>query len=261
MGKTYADVRDELLKRIDGKTYPLVYVDYRDELSDKSVAAIVKGDYETLDEENWEWESDSRDESAKTIIEELFQEIDDLEFDFDEFFGTEEYDEVRFAVEDRDDSEPYKQLCRNTGNTLLRIEAIGEDNGWAFQEVTPAQILDQIGFERSEHNVKAIDKCLLEVSPEFGVTMGYWVIGADIEVLYNLPVREGDYEVEIVNPFLFLGNPFSGRGWITEVALEGIVTVQRSDLRSDKDAFGYSVQEIFGHPSASDFDAEIRIKS
>ncbi len=96
---------------------------------------------------------------------------------------------------------------------------------------------------------------LAECSPEFSVLMGYWIVGADVETLYDL--GSDVKQVTITNPHLYLGNPSSGTGFISEEPFEGTVTVDRGDLRTDKDAFGYSVESIYGGLNASQFEAEI----
>lgn len=48
-----AQLADEIIGRLS-KSYDLVYVDYRDQLTDTQVASLVRGDDGWL-EESWEW--------------------------------------------------------------------------------------------------------------------------------------------------------------------------------------------------------------
>lgn len=237
----------EAIERLD-KSYELVYVDYRDELSDEQVAAIVRGDIDSLWESIDEWENESRWEGARYVIGDTFS---DEEW---ESLTRDEQEEVRVAIEERDSSDVIGQLIRHTSDPLLRISCVDEDRAWSFEPVTPDEVLAQVGLEATEHNVKAVDYALANASPEFSVLMGYWIVSVDLATLYAAP--EGA-TVTIENPHLYLGNPFAGSGFITEEPLEGTVTVPREELRTDKDAFGYAVDEVYGGLSASQFHADI----
>ena len=101
-----------------------------------------------------------------------------------------------------------------------------------------------------------VQDALNEAGPEFGVLMGYWVVGASVSDLWEL---DGDCErVTIKDPYLYLGNPFAGSGWVTEKSLQATITVGRDELRTDKDAFGYSLDNVYGGLTPHAFEAEIR---
>jgi hypothetical protein len=256
---------DESIKRLD-KSYDLVYVDYGNELDAETVAKLVRGD-EWVDD-LWEFESDSKYESVKYIIDELAGEIvdewsaeaDDADLDFvvGHFrANVEEWDRVRFEIEDRDTGSWVEDLIRGTPNALLRINVIDEDHAYSFEEVTPRRVLKDLGLRATRSNVEVVDYTLANASPEFSVLFGYWIVGADVSDIYKLP-NDPKAEIEIVNPYLYLGNPFVGSGFIGERPLDGTVRVKRDELRTDDDAFGYAVNEIYGGLRASDFECEIR---
>lgn len=257
-------------------TYELVYVDRNDQLTDTQVDAVLRGDTETLDESIDEWHSDQQYDAARQIITELQQGIiaewfhdldpDDEDYDRDygrvsqaddEFYGSDEWDELRMDLQERDTSNPITELARKTPDVLLRVSvpALDEDAGLSFTDVSPEQVLDGLGFEHSAENVTAVANTLLEVSAEFSVVMGYLVLGADVAEMLAMTV-DTDAQVRIENPHLYLGNPFSGSGWLSE-QLQGTFTCTRGELRTDRKAFGYSVQEIFGGLNASEFAASI----
>lgn len=232
----------------------LTYVDYRDELTDTQVAAIVRGDLQSLDSDMMDWLSDNEWDGLLHLLEEVLPDEDER----DELRGTDTYFEnFREEASNRNQSDPVRELANHTGRVLLRIpiDALDEDHAYSFEEVTADQVLNRVMLDKTEHNLREVQYALDNASPEFSVLMGYWIVGADVETLLDLPY---DGKVEIVNPYLYLGNPFTGSGFITEKALTGTVTVDRTDLRSDKDAFGYSVNEIYGGLSTSQFEAEIR---
>lgn len=256
---------DEIIERLD-KSYDLVYVEYDDQLSESQVSALVRGD-EWLDE-SWEWESDSKYASAKQIIDELAREVISewseeadagLDFVLDAFTGDmDEWDRVRFEIEERDTGSWVNQLVSHTPNVLLRINVLDEDHAYSFEEVKPRRVLKDLGLRATRANIQTMDYTLANASPEYSVLLGYWIVGADVSDISELP-NDAEAEIEIVNPYLYLGNPFSGSGFISERPLEGIARVKREDLRTDKDAFGYSVDEVFGGLRASSFEAELRV--
>lgn len=232
--------------------YDLVYVDYRDELSREQVAMIVRGDFEALWESLSEYESEGQYQGAKYVADEL---LADAEIDPDEF---EPYQGLIDAVRERDSGDWVKQIVRATPDVLLRINVIDEDHGYSFEAVEPERVLGDIGLPTTDANLRTIAKALAECSPEFSVLMGYWIVGADVGELYELDT-DADVEVEITDPYLYLGNPFAGSGWITEEPLEGAVRVKRGDLRTDRDAFGYSVDEVYGGLTPSGFSCPLKL--
>jgi hypothetical protein len=240
-------------------------VDYRDQLTDTQVDALVRGDDDWL-EESYEFESDSRYDSAKQIIGDL---SDDIIREWGEEVGTDlgfiaralkddvdEWDEVRFEIEERDTGGWVETLVRHTPNVLLRITALDEDHAYSFEEVTADRVLEDLGLPATPGNVETVNYVLVNASPEYSVLLGYWIVSADVSDIYKL--AHDVTEVEIVNPYLYLGNPFSGSGFISEKPVEGVVRVKRDELRTDSDAFGYSVDEIYGGLRPSDFEAEVR---
>lgn len=265
--KTLKMLADEIIADLQ-PTYDLVYVDRGDQLTDKQVADLVKGDIESLDDSVDEWAFGNRHYAVEAIIKDVGEDVirrwqredpedDRLDDLLDELKGTIEEESVREAIEERDEATYLKQLARGTGDVLLRFWAIDEDHGWSFTEVTPEMVLDQPAFEfieRTEENVKAIQYALDNASPEYSVTLGMWVVAADVEDLLDVP---SDGFVEVADPHLWLCNPFTGGGFMTEEPLTGWVTVERSHLRTDKDAFGYSAQEVFGLGGTSSFTSEI----
>jgi hypothetical protein len=263
--RTTEQLANEIVEQLDEK-YDLVYVDHGDRLTEWQVAAIVKGDDETLWEATEEFESEGRHQSVKEIIERDAKDIvnrwereDDRDYagllgDFDH---SDDWERVQQELWDRDSGSWVRDLINGTPAVLLRISVLDEDHGYDHVDVQPEQVLTDVGLPVTEQNAKIMADTLAECSPGFSVLLGYWIVGADVGDLYDLNVTP-EAEVEIVNPHLYLGNPFSGSGWISEEPFEGIVRVKREDLRTDKDAFGYSVDNIYGGLNASSYSAEIR---
>ncbi len=160
-----AKLADEIIERLD-RSYDLVYVDYRDQLMDTQVAALVRGD-EWLDE-SWQFESDSKYESTKQIIDnpaseivrEWSEEADDADLDFVRDGlkdNIDEWDRVRFEIEERDSGSWVDELIGNTPNVLLRINAIDEDAAYSYEEVKPRRVLKDLGLRATAQNIETVN--------------------------------------------------------------------------------------------------------
>lgn len=180
-----------------------------------------------------------------------------LDFVLDALTDGDEFERVREAVEERDTGEWVDRLISNTPRVLLRINVLDEDHAYSYGEVKPRRVLKDLGLRATKANVERVSYVLVNASPEYSVLLGYWIVGAELSDIYSLP-NDPEADVEIVNPYLYLGNPFSGSGFISEKPLEGVVRVKREDLRADRDAFGYAVDEIYGGLGPSDFECELR---
>lgn len=262
--RTLEELRDEIIKRLDEK-YDLVYVDYRDRLSDEQVETLArKGAIDEFWDSTWEFESDSRHESEKYIIEELLKDIvkeDATWFEVaDEFLGTDEWIQVQEAIEERDRGNWPKQLASQTPAALMRVLALDEDHGFPMGEENPTaeEALTRLGLAITPENVKAMDYTLNNADPHWDGALAFWIFGLDVETLYEMPI-EPELELEVVNPYVYIGNPYQGDGFISEKPLEGTVRIKRGDLTTDKGAFGYPVNEIYGGLDGSQFAAEIRV--
>lgn len=230
-------------------SYDLIYIDYRDGLSEEQAGFIVAGDYERLWESFESWEPDSRADGVQWEIDEL---CGHLSVEDQRLFGLIA-DDVRLEIGNRDSGAWVRELIRNTPDPLLRVPAVSEDDAGKVDRDDPGTVLDIVGFARTEANLEAVAKVLRETPSD--VLMGYWIFRVDLEHIYAL--RDED-DILVVNPHLVMGNPFTGAYTCDIQRLEGAVVVPRADLRTDKDAFGYSCHEVYGG-LGGDFDSEIRV--
>lgn len=245
-------------------SYNLVFVDQGDQLTDEQVEAIVENDFPKLFELTEQFESDARDASLREIVTaavaetiQAWENEDDADYSqlADEFELTDEWESVNEAVTERDNSDWLRQLAAATPDVLLRINVFNEDDAYDHEAVAPEAALVKVGLPVTASNVATMAETLANASPEFSVLLGYWIVGADVEDLHAM--TSDATQVQIVNPHLYLGNPFAGSGFISEVAFEGTVTVKREDLHTDKGAFGYGVDDLYGGLNASQYRAEI----
>lgn len=245
-------------------TYTLIYVQQGDRLSDKQVNALVQGDGEALWDESAEFECQNRDDATDDVLKRVSADVirgweTDDDRDYGElrarFLDSERAFEIRELIAERDDSTWMRDLADQTPAVLLRITAIEEDDAFAFVPVTPQQVLATVGLEADAHNVAVVATVLDNTSPEFSVLMGYWIVGADVRELFDLPADT--QEVDIINPYLYLGNPVMGHGYVSDAPLHGTVRIKGADLRTDEQAYGYSINTIYGAINASSFTAQV----
>jgi hypothetical protein len=230
-----------LLKRLVAgleDSYDLIYVDYRDELNEKQVNAIVEGDTETLfDDLDSDWEYQSRHAGSTYVIEQITTE--------EEREALEQHDlidELREAIEEREDGSWMHQLIGHTSDPLLRVCLADEDADLSFHEVSVDQFLTRTGLPDTEHNRKTAAEVIANASPEYSVNLLYALVTVDLKKLYDLP--EDVTQVWITNPDIWMGSPFSGSGYCE--SFEGRILVKREDLHTDKSAFGYGWQDVVG---------------
>ena len=142
-------LRDALLEDYRARPFlpDLVHVEYDDRLTDKQVAGVVSGDWDEVhNDEFTEWVAEATVGAAREIIKETAGDIlrrmitdgtldeetdpDDIADDFE---WTAEWDDVRFWLEDHDESDPLRQLAQHTPDPLVQwvpestIELDGED--------------------------------------------------------------------------------------------------------------------------------------
>lgn len=227
---------DELVKSLK-PTYDLVYVDYYDELTEEQVDLLVRNDWESFWETLNEFASEAIWDGAQYVID------NELDQDLILELSGEELDDLRCEIEYRNLSDPYKELAHNSGKVVLRlpIDELDEDN--SDTEYTAEQILEVTGLDKTKHNIKEVQAVLDNMSTT--VVMGFWIAQVEIPDIYNLSPHD-EATVYIKNPYLFLGNPFTGNGWMTEERLGGELRVERQYLCTDRDQYGYSVDDIYG---------------
>ncbi len=237
----------------------LVYVDYRDGFDEDQVENLLRGGYCDFTDE---WVSMAQWESAGQIVDEWFEELvdedkrDDL---YHEWLGSEERHELIYAIEELDTSQPYSDLMRNTGMMLFRVQPDEDDMAWLDADTLngPSEgLLEPLGLGPEWlPAVTAIHPEIAGYAAEggghFGATLVFRANPAD------LWYHPDDTKVEIHEPFLWLTNPWSGNGY-GEVAKGVTATVEMSQIHTDKAAWGYGADAVFGGLNLD--DSKITIK-
>lgn len=121
-GVTQPDVQrlyDDVIDLLD-PTYTLVYIDQGDGLNPSQIRALLDGDafYESAEfSHTEEWVSEARWQAATEIIRDLV-DVDSLAL-----LESADLDEsLRQEIYDRDDSDVFADLLRNSGSALFRFD-------------------------------------------------------------------------------------------------------------------------------------------
>lgn len=247
------------------KWISLVYVHYDDRLTDDQVDAVVRnaGWEDDAWESFFEWTSEAQCLSASEWIEQAvkdhreaaYREHDDEDWlTLDLTFDQEEW--VREVLYDRDDSKPLDDLLSNTPAQPLRVP-LGEMPRHDDGTVSAAGLAEMLGVTYSDAWQRVIDEIMAEVWDGVQYLEVHLLAYVDLDPEWlDLPE---DALVTFTTPHLWITNPYAGNGF--EGALEdaGVtLTVKRGDLRTDRDAPGYSWQSVAG-PHWPAYHSEIEV--
>lgn len=115
------------VSRLDEK-YELVFIDRGDRLSDDQVQKLLAGDEEVLDED---WVSENRWHGVNAVLDNILDE------DARSFLEEHEaLERVREAIEERDESDPIRDLMCGTSSKLFRyrLDAEATSGAWKFSD-------------------------------------------------------------------------------------------------------------------------------
>jgi hypothetical protein len=267
--RTLADLKAAVTAELD-PAYTLVYREQGDTLPDDVVAAMVSGapEWETdggerlsewAGEIEWKASHETADQLAGDIVDRWEREDGaDLTRVRSEWEDSSERDDVATDIRERADAQWFTDLVNDHGKVLLRvaIPAMNEDAALSGTRVTPERFLQLLDFAEREDNLTNAAEVVDNASPEYNTAIGYALISVDLSVFLTMPA-EPDVKVDLVDPHVWLGSPFSGSGWCSESAFTGTLTVTRGDLATDKDAFGYSWGDVVGGVNPSDFEGSL----
>lgn len=249
----------------------LVYINRGDRLTDDQVDLLVSGEsgFALLDEDLDEWHSEVQHMAAQEVVDDAARDIvhawqglgltdeqaDDLIQDFE---YSDERDELVMTTRDLDTSDPIRDLARETPAVLIRVPIpglgegewcppTGEDAGFAAGDLYATIYGNDASPSYGE--LAALESLLDEV-PSI-VYMGYWLFAVQPGDLYDIAPDD----IIEVDAILLMGNPFTG-GY-AESGGTFKARIRRGDLRTDRDAFGYSWTETAG-PVVSYYETEVR---
>jgi hypothetical protein len=214
----------------------LGYVDYDDSLSDNQIRSLFAGEWLYEDASFDEWYSDMRAHNANESIKENVDE-EDREI-LDEALLL---DELRYALEERDDWDPASELLNRTGTKWMRYKVGLDVPDTCFvsdEELaeTVAEILSAVNLD--ETHAPAVRAMLAEASH----TGSLWVFWhGDIAPLVEAAQRVDADGNPVPQTVTFTGadllnyDGFGGAGYSTEFPMDLTITLpfDRDNLRLD----------------------------
>lgn len=215
----------------------LRYVSYDDRLTEKQMGMILSGQWMDAENDVDERFSDNAYEEALTIAR---AEIDEaaaagtFDRDWDDL-DPDEQDAARYAVEERDDSDPVKDLLRNTPDQLMRTSlgqpagrlseprwASGhrmDDGGFTARHDAVAALLKDAGMNVDAPGVREAIEELINEGPY------NWHEAVDLDVIWyggledavpaprtESPETEGSKVLEFATPHVLLIDRMNGSG-------------------------------------------------
>jgi len=235
----------EVLGRLN-KTYTLFYVSQGDQLSDDQVAMLVKGDILGVEEQMDDWLSDNRYEAAMYAIKEVTTEGERVAL-------ADMLDDLRFAIEERDDSYPLRELARYTPAAYVRYD-LG-DLTWPFgqseeEDIYPT-LLETLGITPTGKQANAGD----------GMNRVYLFWRADVEdilrVQEGVQFRDEKFTLTVKDPEVLVHDTWNGSGYsetITGWSWTGDFDPEKLIL-DKKDGYGY--EETCGGFVGGSFESEV----
>lgn len=228
---------DELLK----DSYDLIYLDYRDELSEEQARALAADDWDEFWNLTWNWESEARYDGATYEVEQLMRELEadnpNLLDAIDEHRDKlEEY--ARDIIMGRDSGSWLDQLINNTDPLDCMLPLIGEDEASWGEERNPLDILKALGVAETPENVELAEELVNEAATDLG--MAWTVFPMKLRDL----MKTDNEPVAINESIVCYGNPFTGGYW--SVVFKGHkINTHRSEIMFDG-SWGYPFHETCG---------------
>lgn len=221
--------------------YDLIYLDYRDELSEEQARALASNDWDKFWAITWDWECEARWSGANYEMEDLICKLEsdnpDLLEAIDEHRDElEEY--VRDEIMERDSGSWLDELIDKAGPVDCMLPLINEDEAEWGEERNPLDILKALGVDETPENIALAEKVFYDAPTDLGMA---WVV-------FPVELRDlmkSDSEPITVDEFVVCyGNPFAGGYW--SVVFKGHkINTYRSEIMFDGD-WGYSLQEVYG---------------
>lgn len=241
---TYTHYTGEKKKSYDPCYFGQGYSDTNEE----AVSAFVNGELTSDGYPRWReiaedvlfhWVGDCIYHDADELTNK-YESDNDVDDDFDTF---ELRDAIVNELQDVQTQDVHLEWIRDMRPPIVRINLTDEDHpdSWVENDAdwTPERLATHAGIEHSEKNLKACQVIIDNAYYPGTCKMLYLVFRMDIPSDMSGDKVHIRGEVE-----LWATNPFQGDGMADTVDVD--MTIDRSKMLTDKDAFGYSYVEVFG---------------
>lgn len=224
-------VADAVIAALPGQRVELIWLHQGSELTDKQVQLLLDGGDgpgEVADQLDEQWLDDLRYDAARQVIRDLVD--DDTLFDLLDA-DPDLADELRFAVEQVDTSDPMRELLANTGSRLMLIPL-----GVAVPDYTcrdnPDELIAQIcaaaGVDPSGRAQRAPGPAFTNHSA-VGEALDNASYGGQLTVIVYASVADavGAAHVRITDPHLLIHDTVNGSG--ADFQLQGTIDLPLED--------------------------------
>jgi hypothetical protein len=260
----------------------LRFVSYDDRLTEVQMGMILSGQWTDAENDVDENFADNAYEEAVTIARtEIDEAVEAGTFDREwDDLDLDEQDAARHAVEERDDSDPVKDLLRNTPDQLMRTslgqpaERLSEprwasghrmdDGGFTARHDAVAALLKDTGMNVDAPEVREAIEELINEGPYD------WHEGVDLDLIWygaledavptprgESPETEGSKVLEFATPHVLLIDRMNGSGHevtipaplkrtLTRVGYDDVEAPQTGRAYLDSGAGGYGWDSIAG---------------
>lgn len=225
----------------------LVDVDYRDELTPEQVQSCIEGGSDVIREEldgsDWRYEAEMASAAYYADnLPSLLWELYDSDVDF--------RDEVLEVLRDRDDSDPVRDMIRQTPSVLMRY-AVAVDVGTDTADAAVFDVAAALGLSGDEYlaNRDAIASMLADSAPYVGPIYVVWYGDPGDVIAATDAHHYGNPEPSVIqwrDPYLVMLDGMNGAG--ADVQLDAVVSVPWDAGRVcvDSEGPGYSWTEVAG---------------
>jgi protein-tyrosine-phosphatase len=212
----------------------LVYVDYRDELNDEQVRALISGDNEALWTSLDNFESEARWSGVRYALEEALPDPEDR----DALTNDEDaYQRFREECDERDESDFLADLLRNTPRKMVKYGLNYEvaSGSWAMDDDEIAEEVRGIA-EAAGIDLESNHATLLSLVREatYGGTL-HVLHHTDLSDLYPRPTQ-----AVFTDPYLLVHDKLNGSGYMEQIKGEVTVAIGDESLRLDAGPYSWS---------------------
>jgi len=240
---------DERIKKYLPDYVCLYYVDYRDNLEDRSNAGLLqkcieKNSLQPLDEAIYDWWDCPTEEYMDAIYKAM--KADDLE---ELYYANEE--EIRDWLYENDKSTPVEDLLRNTGGITFFYSLGMEVDGWhrgdffcnpyrgESEAMAAYRVSRKLGIRKGTKDYELIEEMVSEAGGGgelriyFETSVDELISGAEENRLYwtNEDGKKDFKSMRFMgNVKIAIYNPNEGSGWETTIYLDKVFPFKRENL-------------------------------
>jgi hypothetical protein len=212
---------------------------YTEKLSDEWIQRLFIGDNDkVLDElEEDGGYQEGRDSARWNVVE---QHVDANDLDVLKQSGDKVHELFR-VLDERDDSDPIRDMARNTGKRFVRYR-LGEIDLLTMDVLdvrrAAGEIASMLGIEHNGPFQPAIRSILANADTAWG-PRGLWLLFyADVEELIDACQDPADKRLVVTKPEVLLFNSATGAGWAEQIDTTVRVPFDRVNLKLDAKDIG-----------------------